>query len=372
MRVTLAALAIRGVGRFFHWWGGELLSCLPLRLRHALGRRRRRLVIEVSEGVAILLLSKGDTLRPIGEVPVSWGKGVGGQDDDPRKAVRRILDGAGLRAAEVVLRLDRDSFLRRQIDLPAAAAENLREVLGFEMDRQTPFEVDEVYFDYRIADRDPQGNRIQVELVVVPRTVADEMTTMFKIWDLELDRIEVPVGPEEDARSFNLLPAAPGDRVSAFPKRLSLLLAAGACALLAFALYLPLQQKSDLLVKAEATLAEVRLAAAKVEALNERAEDIRERNRFVLTKKRSLRTATEILDEISRLLPDHTWVLKFALRGDRLTLSGYSGKPSALIGLLEQSEALSEVRFSSPVTLDQRIGVERFNISASVTPRSGT
>ena len=58
---------------------------------------------------------------------------------------------------------------------------------------------------------------------------------------------------------------------------------------------------------------------------------------------------------------------KTDLRG--LNLSGYSKKPSTLIGLLEQSEMLTSVRFSSPVTLDQRLGLHRFNLAASVLGR---
>ena len=52
--------------------------------------------------------------------------------------------------------------------------------------------------------------------------------------------------------------------------------------------------------------------------------------------------------------------------GDRLTLAGFSQQPTTLIAILEASDMLSEVRFNSPVLLDQRIGMERFNLSAKV------
>ncbi|NIQ97756.1 MAG: PilN domain-containing protein, partial [Desulfuromonadales bacterium] len=51
---------------------------------------------------------------------------------------------------------------------------------------------------------------------------------------------------------------------------------------------------------------------------------------------------------------------------DQVMLSGYSDSSSELIGLLEQSDLLEEVRFSSPLTVDQRIGLERFNLSAKL------
>ena len=73
-----------------------------------------------------------------------------------------------------------------------------------------------------------------------------------------------------------------------------------------------------------------------------------------------------MLNEVTRLLPDDTWVVQFSRRDDQLTLSGFSAKASALIGLLEQSDLLADVRFRSPVNLDPRLQLERFNLSAGV------
>ena len=56
----------------------------------------------------------------------------------------------------------------------------------------------------------------------------------------------------------------------------------------------------------------------------------------------------------------------FSRRDDQLTLSGFSAKASALIELLERSDLLTDVRFRSPVNLDPRIQLERFNLSAAV------
>ena len=53
-------------------------------------------------------------------------------------------------------------------------------------------------------------------------------------------------------------------------------------------------------------------------------------------------------------------------------VSGYSGKASALIGLLEESAFFDEVSFSSPVTLDPKVGLDRFNLSAKVVEQDQT
>ena len=50
--------------------------------------------------------------------------------------------------------------------LPAAAADRLRDVLSFEIDRQTPFAATDVAFDARVLRRRPDG-QLDVDLVVV-------------------------------------------------------------------------------------------------------------------------------------------------------------------------------------------------------------
>ena len=168
------------------------------------------------------------------------------------------------------------------------------------------------------------------------------------------------------------MPPGTARRQTGFGRRLAAKLTGLALVLLAAGLYLPLKHDREVLTVLDARLAQVRAEAVQADALKTQVEKMLERSRFVVERKRNEPGVTELLDEVTRVLPDHTWVLKFSVRNGRLTLSGYSAKPSSLIGLLEQSEMLSEVRFSSPVTMDQKIGLERFNLTAALTKRGKT
>ena len=55
-----------------------------------------------------------------------------------------------------------DEALVRRVTMPAATEENLRQVLGFEMDRLTPFRADDVYFDYRVVSRDAAAGQLAI------------------------------------------------------------------------------------------------------------------------------------------------------------------------------------------------------------------
>jgi len=374
---NLSAPITQGISGFLRWWSGEMAACLPARLRERFGRTHQRLVIEISESIAAFAYEKGRESKPLGQITIysadmTGQRNIGQRDIGQREAVARIVRRAGLRTAEVILRVPREKVLRRLVDLPSAAAENLREVLGFEMDRHTPFKADEVYFDYRLEGSDPGRKRIQVDLVVIPRTVADQAVQLATSWGIEPDQLAAGDEPDDGARLFNLLPPGTARRQTGFGRRLAVKLTGLALVLLAAVLYLPLKHDREVLAVLEARLAQVRAEAVQADALKTQVEKMLERSRFVVERKRNEPGVTELLDEVTRVLPDHTWVLKFSVRNERLTLSGYSAKPSSLIGLLEQSEMLSEVRFSSPVTMDQKIGLERFNLTAALTRRGKT
>ena len=375
--MALQGAVTQGLAGFFRWWGGELAACLPVRARGRFGRSRQQLLIEVSDTAARLTYQKNRGQRLLGTLAISSPDVSGQRDSDvsehrdtgQRAAVTQMIRKAGVGSVEVVLTVPREKVLRRRVELPIAAGENLREVLGFEMDRHTPFKTDEVYFDYRIDATDSERKRIKVDLVVVPRPIADQAVRVVRSWGLAPDRLAIDEGLVNGVTSFNLLPPGVAREGSSVRHWLTGLLAVMVCALLAIDVYLPLDQKREQLAQLQAQLTQVQAEAVQADGMRKQIEALLERGRFVVERKHREPSATEVLDELTRLLPDHTWVLKLGLRDKKLTLSGYSAKPSSLIGLLERSDMLKEVRFSSPVTMDQRIGLERFNLTATVADR---
>src|SRR5258706_8963408 len=117
------------VARFFQWWLGELSGLLPASWRNALVDRPEELTVRFEAGAVTLwreggeapLLSLGDELEPVAR-----------QAEIARCFARFQVP------PRVSLRLPFERVLRRRLTLPLAAQENLRQVLGFELDRQTP------------------------------------------------------------------------------------------------------------------------------------------------------------------------------------------------------------------------------------------
>ncbi|NLB59405.1 MAG: hypothetical protein GX805_13255, partial [Gammaproteobacteria bacterium] len=157
-----------GIGGFWRWWGLALASWLPASMRALLARDGRRLLLRHAAGELRVALERSGQARELVRLP--WQ--ADGAAEDP---LQGMLPPA-LAALPRWLVLPADAALRRPMLVPAAAGDRLREVLGFEIDRHTPFTADEVRHDARVTGRRDDG-QLEVELVVLPRAVCDAAIT---------------------------------------------------------------------------------------------------------------------------------------------------------------------------------------------------
>src|SRR5690606_4070663 len=148
----------------WRWWTQALAAWLPLRLRELFGLARERLLLQVAGDGLRLSIDGGTGVRSLGELPALPADGM----DDPLASL------LAQRVAKLPrwLLLPAGSALRRAMPLPAAAADRLHEVLGFEIERQTPFPAADVEYDARLLGRRADG-QLDAELVVVPRHVLE-------------------------------------------------------------------------------------------------------------------------------------------------------------------------------------------------------
>lgn len=351
--------------RFFAWWGGELLSFLPATWRAALAEGRESLLLHVADGRLVLRRETARGATDFGEVDLAQETDV--QRGDFQRQRARI-DEPQLRQFFCV---PTTRVLRRSLSLPAAAEDNLRQVLGFEMDRQTPFKADQVYFDYVIRGRDATGRQLQVDLVVMPRAAFDEEITPAVQLGIPLDGVDCWLDVASGTRlGVNLLP--PERRARRSYQRLWLNLGLAAVAvILAFGVMA--RTVGNRQVALENMTVEVQKAqdeAKQVAALRKTLEETIESANFLTQKKRTVVPAVMLLKELTERLPDSTYLERLNVTEDgRVELQGLSDRSENLIAELQKSKILADPAFQGVVQPDPRVKKDRFNLVAQLKSR---
>ncbi len=343
---------------FFHWWASELRACLPPRVRRLFFAARNRLLFDMSDRWVIVSETNGLGEREIGRFPRDEG-----EENRAADRVRELLARLDARRRDIVVRLPASAALRRKIELPTAAEENLREVVAFDMERQTPFTADQVYFDVRVVRRLPERQRILAELVLVPKTVADPAISLLASWSVVPQYIELPATADRDSRLVALsaqLGGAPGARGV---RRLSWTMAAAAALLIVGIVAIPLVRQHGLLQGLNDQVAQAKKEADAARKTQEQIDTLAALDHFLVERKEARPARLAVLDEISRILPDDTWLFRLRLTGDEVQTFGYSGGASNLIGPIEESSLFRNPQFLAPLMRDQRVEAERFHIA---------
>jgi general secretion pathway protein L len=328
---------------------------VPTGLRGLLRFRRQRIILRFDGGeVAVSEQLAGETEQPI------LYQFESDSDSVQRSNALAFLSAASERA-KLVLRLPGELALKKTLLLPTAAEENLHDILGFEMDRQTPFTAEQVYYDQYVRGRDPQGQQIEVDMVVVPRRVVDEWLGKLGNWGIAPKVVDVD--DEDVAQPINLLPAGLRSTRKDLPTRLPTLLRGLALALLAGLAIVPFVQLSRGNQQLQAWVKEAKQRAEGALKVQEQLDGFQKEASLLIEKKRSQVPAIEVINELTRLLPDDSWLYQLSLKGSGINIQGESSGATALLNALESSRLFSKASFRSPVTQNARTSRERFDIA---------
>lgn len=347
--------------RFLAWWKDELLGLLPGTLRALWQRGMTPCLLEVEQST-LTLRRPGSGVAPV----------LLALDAMPEQA-RAALGVAtvGIESADLrlVLTLGPREALRRTLQLPVAAAADMHRVLSYELDRQTPFRAEAVYFDARVLGH--TATHLEVELAVAPRAVIDRLIARLGSLGIPIDAVDVVV--DGAPLGLNLLPQKDRALLRNPRRRLNIVLAGVTLLLTFFALHQWLTDRRSTLGAMRAEIDAERAPAARVAALREELEEGRNADAYLARRKAAAPSMVALLAAVTRNLPDGTWIdrLSVTTHPGQVSLQGESTQTSGLIERLQRAPMLEDPAFQGVIQPDPQSGRERFDIVARLRETGG-
>ena len=361
--------ATRELRHFYNWWSGELAAFVPLRLRPA-ARFLSDAAFVAIEGKRVQVncwregrIERLDDLD-LGPLP---------QAEQPL-ALRAWLSRALAPGAAPALLLQPGDALSHQIEMPRAAEESLRQAIAFELNRYTPFKANEVYFDCRVLKRMSGERGLTVQFAVAPKTRVDASLSLLAQAGVRPAAVVLADDLSTERMPLNLLP--PEQRVNTAPRisAANTLLAALALILLGVALALPVWQKQQAIAAINPLVQDAKRQAEGADRLKSELDTLVQTYDFLLQRKHSYPAATAVIDELTRVLPDGTWLQQLNLRshpkGWEIQLQGETTISSRLASVIEDSPLFRDAGFKSPLIKGQAPASERFHLGAELESAS--
>jgi general secretion pathway protein L len=287
-----------------------------------------------------------------------------GRVDGDGTAAARAAGPEGPEGRDVILRIPNGPVLHKTISVPQAARRDLAAFMALEMDRETPFSADEVFWSARVGRRDRAGESFTVTLDVVPRVAIDALIAQAMEAGFVPDVLEtLPSSEEPGAPSVRIAIGNPTQGDFATVSRSMRLAAALGAILLLLALALPLTLQALALADVEDAIAAAKIAAAP--ALTARGGEEDEASAALRAAGVDRIDPLAVLAAVTQAVPDDSSLTQFSLQGRTLTLSGRSRSPPALLAALAAAPLLIDPGFTAPTTRESDTS-EQFTLSATI------
>ena len=349
--------------QFLRWWKRELNFLIPEKIKRLVNDKQGFLIITPEGHQLALAYRCNGQLEPLATLDRN-------ESGATQFKILREKD-ERLAKAQVILRLTSQYAIQKELSLPAAAKENLYQVVAYELDRYTPFKPEQVYFAVKRLDGMNEPGHIRVMLILTPRDILDGFFEDIKAIGLSpqlADYEDSAIDCDDLDDSYNLLPDRLRQKTAKLPRIIYSALVTLTCLLLAAVIAMPVWFESQTVNALQLKAEILEKDAKKVKALQKDIDAEIDETRQLLAEKSAVPEVILMLNTLSSLIKDDTWLSYAQYSNGHLQIQGESPTASTLIAVLEASELFDHAQFASPVTQDTVSKLERFQITVDVTP----
>ena len=265
---------------------------------------------------------------------------------------------------ELVLRPSR--FLFRPLQLPGRAAEFLEGIVRAQIDRLTPWATNDAVFGW--SKGEITNDRMTLTIAATARAqVSPLVQAVAELGAASIAIFATTEGDRGDDARVKVFDQDASGMLDARRVSRVLLVILVACGAIAGGSFAADVVVGDYLQTEQQALSQ-RIAGRR--AAIRAGDDAATRSATETLERRKHETVASVivLETLSRVLPDHTYVTELRIEGSKVQLIGVTQDAPGLIRLIEQSRHFTRATFFAPTTRSPSDPGERFHIEARIEP----
>ena len=339
--------AAQSFSHFLSWWQQQLKECVPVSLREKTAQVRRPALWSPTDDRVWLAAAALTESKPF------------------------LSSALAQRGGSAAVVIGEANGFRREIEMPLAVQDRLQQVLGYELDRLTPLKASELYYDFRVKQKNLSAGTCTVELAAAPRMRVDPMLVEAKRRNVTVTRMLL--SPSDVDTQLDLLKTAQaatedGDK----PRSWITPALIGLCAALVIMLVaLPLWQMRRHILALQPIESSAKTDAEVASLVQRQLEKQISEYNLPLARKYSGPLVVQLLDDLSKRLPDDTWAQSIEIRtiptqkSKEVVLQGETGSGGKILQIVQESPLIKDPTFKATMT---RVApnAERFHIAGEI------
>ncbi len=274
-------------------------------------------------------------------------------------------------AVRIGIEIDAGSFFVRRFDIPSIALTSLPKLLASDIERKTPFTLDDIIYGHTFARHESAAEKTQISLWILRKDIAAEAAKLGGIKFKEISFIR-PVGgnPSETKPIIEL-----GDRKKS-SKILGRITLALCMLTLLFAIVgigATLWRQAALNEELDSKIHDMSTRAARLRQIIDKAS-AESRLLTVLRSARREPLFADVWEEIARILPDSAFLTELRVTENKpneriVDIIGFANSAVGLPAQFNKSLLFNEATLTAPITPDPHEKRESFSLQAKIERR---
>jgi general secretion pathway protein L len=355
---SLPNIPIPGLGTFFRWWMRQLAEFQQDILRLLPTRSAGRLELTIGKNDCVLRIQTG----------FEEARAFAAATPDDLRGVFALLSRKGRWV--VHLCLSPDVCLCRSVSLPAPALDQIERVLALEIERSTPFDIEDIYHGHCILT-DDAPERVAVQHIIVKKSLIEPWLLFFYSKGLQ-PASRVKILPEQTTFlaefSWKKTFSSVQEKMRRFRRRA--LVAATCCALLL--LSAAFWRQSIALASLSHTVASARERAMEARTKLTILQSHEDRLLALYHIRVDEPPILTIWNELAKFTPDSAWLYDLRIEKRSVVLSGFAQSAAELRDALEASPIFENASLDTPAAGQPLAAGEHFTLRVALAAFSPT